>query len=301
MLTPPVNANAFARSCVGYGRRPTTLRTSPTTEPRYLLGACVVHKTVRAIIFSLFLRRAFLCSFLRCLRDAELVLIVALPTNLSWPGVIRIMQKTGAIVAAGAAFGLAFLYFRRRKQQQQQPPPPYPIGTLGVPWGAAERKAWFTTRSIKRSYRDEVLAKLFSLPDCFSLEQYGSLSCSPDNSKRYPLYAVRTRQWSGRKPCVLITGGVHGYETSGVQGALLFLQEHATTYSQHFNLVVAPCVAPWGYETINRWNAEAVDPNRSFNPHGPRVEGRPFNPEAATEESTSLIAFLNSLCVDQWL
>ncbi|KAL7576384.1 hypothetical protein ACA910_018192 [Epithemia clementina (nom. ined.)] len=32
---------------------------------------------------------------------------------------------------------------------------------------------------------------------------------------------------------VLITGGVHGYKTSGVQGALLFLQTKAEQYTTH--------------------------------------------------------------------
>jgi len=73
---------------------------------------------------------------------------------------------------------------------------------------------------------------------------------------------------------------VHGYETSGVQGALLFLQSAAAAYSESFNLLVVPCVSPWGYETIQRWNAQAVDPNRSFNPQGEVVAGRSFNPEA---------------------
>ena len=25
-----------------------------------------------------------------------------------------------------------------------------------------------------------------------------------------------------------------------------------------------PCVSPWAYERIHRWNADAIDPNRSF-------------------------------------
>jgi hypothetical protein len=28
--------------------------------------------------------------------------------------------------------------------------------------------------------------------------------------------------------------------------------------------LVLPCVSPWGYETINRWNPQALDPNRQF-------------------------------------
>jgi len=135
------------------------------------------------------------------------------------------------------------------------------------------------------------------LKDRFLVQQYGALS--QDESK-YPLYAVRTREWSADKPCVLVTGGVHGYETSGVQGAILFLQTKAESYSDVFNILVAPCVSPWGYETIQRWNAQAVDPNRSFNPDGEVVPGRSFNPEAATEESGALIALLKSLDAKQW-
>ena len=67
--------------------------------------------------------------------------------------------------------------------------------------------------------------------------------------------------------------------------------------SETFNIIVAPCVSPWGYETIQRWNSQAVDPNRSFNPDGEVVPGRSFNPEAATEESAQLIALLKSLDV----
>ena len=85
-----------------------------------------------------------------------------------------------------------------------------------------------------------------------------------------------------------------------MQGALLFLQTKAEEFSEHFNLLVAPCVSSWGYECIQRWTAGAVDPNRSFNPDGEIVEGRSFNPEAATDESLALIAHLKSFGVEQW-
>ena len=39
-----------------------------------------------------------------------------------------------------------------------------------------------------------------------------------------------------------------------------------------FNIVVAPCISPWGYETINRWNPNAIDPNRSFYKDSPANE-----------------------------
>mgnify|MGYP000741713275 CR=1 FL=1 len=35
------------------------------------------------------------------------------------------------------------------------------------------------------------------------------------------------------------------------------------------NLLVAPCVSPWAYERIQRWNFDALDPNRSFRADSP--------------------------------
>jgi len=176
----------------------------------------------------------------------------------------------------------------------------YPIGVPGQPWGASERATWLATRQVVRSYKEEVIDKLnvFDGDSRFSVRRYGALSYDPE---RYPLYAVITQPWSADKPSVLITGGVHGYETSGVQGALLFASTVAAEYADRFNIVVAPCVSPWGYETIQRWNAQATDPNRSFNPNGEVVPGRSFNPEPATDESGALIKLLDSLGVDTWM
>ena len=152
-----------------------------------------------------------------------------------------------------------------------KPIPPCPIGTPGKPWGEEEKTEWFKTRKVQRSYKEEVLDKLETMKDKFIIKQYGALSHDPE---RYPLFSAQTKNWSKEKPYVLVTGGVHGYETSGVQGALLFLQTKAEEFSEHFNILVAPCVSPWGYECIQRWTAKAVDPNRSFNPDGEVVEGR---------------------------
>ena len=137
----------------------------------------------------------------------------------------------------------------------------FPIGTPGVPWGDAERAAWFGRQRRQRSYADEVLAAEARLAARFEVVRYGSLDFDP---VRYPLLAYRSRPWRDDLPIVLVTGGVHGYETSGVQGALRFLEHDAADYGGRVNLLVAPCVSPWGYETIQRWNMHAVDPNRSF-------------------------------------
>ena len=137
----------------------------------------------------------------------------------------------------------------------------YPIGTPGVAWGASERAQWLSQQRKRRSYADEVVTRVERLAARFDIEEYGQLDYPPDH---YRQLALRSRGWRDERPVVLVTGGVHGYETSGVHGALQFLEDRAADYTQRINLLVAPCVSPWAYERIHRWNANAVDPNRSF-------------------------------------
>lgn len=159
----------------------------------------------------------------------------------------------------------------------------YPIGTPGQPWTDADKVAWLERRQIQRSYRDEVLDKLQHLDAALELRRYGALDI---DAERYPLFAVTSTRARPGSPWVLITGGVHGYETSGVQGALSFLASPATSYIDRLNLVVAPCVSPWGYEVINRWNPHAIDPNRSFVPN------------SAAQESAALMQLIRELGVE---
>jgi hypothetical protein len=146
---------------------------------------------------------------------------------------------------------------------------PYPIGTAGQPWGAAERKQWRSIQAVKRSYAADVLTVVERLRTRFDVEQYGELDYAPD---RYPLFAIKTRNWRDDLPIVLVTGGVHGYETSGVHGAQQFIERHGNEYSDRVRVLVLPCVSPWAYERIHRWNPFAVDPNRSFREPSPAEE-----------------------------
>jgi hypothetical protein len=151
--------------------------------------------------------------------------------------------------------------------------PVYPIGTPGTPWGAAEKAAWLGRQRVRRSYAAEVVAPLKArLPEGAELFQYGVLDYSRLGLEAYPLHAVRSRDWRPERPVVLVTGGVHGYETSGVQGALQWLEKEWGRYRPGINLLVLPCLSPWGYETVNRWNPDALDPNRSFRPQSPAAE-----------------------------
>ena len=163
-------------------------------------------------------------------------------------------------------WGGLFLELRQEYMSETQN---YPIGKPGQAWGENEKTVWLALQTIKRSYAEEVLEKLVRLKDSFEIENYGALAHRPD---RYPLFCLKSKNWDDQLPNVLVTGGVHGYETSGVQGAIRFLETTASAYEDRFNFVAAPCVSPWGYETINRWNPYAVDPNRSFSVPSPAQE-----------------------------
>ena len=145
----------------------------------------------------------------------------------------------------------------------------YPIGQQGQPWTDQERLQWRSQQPVQRSYQREVLDRIEGLAGLFEVLAYGELDGAPN---AYPLLALRSKDWRDELPAVLVTGGVHGYETSGVQGALQFLDEAAEAFAGQVNLLVAPCVSPWAYERIQRWNANTIDPNRSFREGSPAEE-----------------------------
>lgn len=145
----------------------------------------------------------------------------------------------------------------------------YPIGVPGVPWGAPERAQWLARQRRVRSHADDVVTRIERLAARFDVQEYGRLDVPPES---YRLLAVRNRGWRDDLPIALVTGGVHGYETSGVHGALQFLEQRASDYAEHINLLVVPCVSPWAYERVQRWNANALDPNRSFREDSPADE-----------------------------
>mmetsp|Transcript_15499 Transcript_15499/g.37504 ORF Transcript_15499/g.37504 Transcript_15499/m.37504 type:complete len:364 (+) Transcript_15499:51-1142(+) len=194
--------------------------------------------------------------------------------------------------------GLTPLSRRSSNMTESFPAPPQSrinIGTWGTPWSEEERAEWRASVDIeRRSYAVDVLPKIEALKERFDVVPYGSLPYdASDPDGRYPLFAVKSKGWNASKPSVLVTGGVHGYETSGVQGALKFLDTRAPDFVGAFNIVVAPCVSPWGYERVQRWNALAVDPNRSF-----VKEGGVTPP---SEEAAALMRFVESLNVENWM
>ncbi len=156
----------------------------------------------------------------------------------------------------------------------------YPIGTPGQPWSPADIAAWRSVQVKQRSYALDVLSALEPLRERFDVTDYGALAC---NGEHFPLRAVRSRGWNEALPTLVVTGGVHGYETSGVRGALQFVAAHGLELAGRANLLVVPCVSPWAYERVQRWNFDALDPNRNFRDDSP------------VPESAALVSLLSPL------
>lgn len=155
-------------------------------------------------------------------------------------------------------------------------------------WGKIEKQNWFKEQIIKRSYQLDVVNKIENLKTKFHVNEYGTLPVDP---QKYSLYVLKSKNFSMDKKTVLITGGVHGYETSGVHGALEFIEKAAEAYSDHFNFICFPCISPWAYETINRWNPNAIDPNRSFYKDSPAEECAFFLKELSKVQTPILAHF----------
>ncbi|AOT09010.1 M14 family metallopeptidase [Pseudoalteromonas luteoviolacea] len=145
----------------------------------------------------------------------------------------------------------------------------YQIGTSGTPWGDTEKKLWLKSQSKKRCYKTLVISEIQALSALCDIEEYGLLSYQDDS---YPLFALKSKHINTELPTILITGGVHGYETSGVMGAIAFAKYQMSSFTDKFNFIILPCISPWGFETINRWNPNAIDPNRSFYSDSPALE-----------------------------
>ena len=157
------------------------------------------------------------------------------------------------------------------------------IGTPGLPWGDVERATWKARQIRQRSYAADVLARIEPLRARFDVFEYGRIEVDGDV---FPLFAIGSLGWregtESDEPLVLVTGGVHGYETSGVQGALAFIERLGTEVASRVDWLVAPCISPWAYERVQRWNAQAIDPNRNFRDASPCAESAALAAVVAT-------------------
>ena len=138
-------------------------------------------------------------------------------------------------------------------------------------WNQGQIAAWFKEQSATsvRSYDQDVVQRVTKLPaNTNFVEDYGSVDIG---GAAHPLLCVSKKIENEKAPWILITGGVHGYEPSGVEASLRFLEQGIPEVSDKFNFVVFPCISPWAYEYDHRWNADAEDPNRCFSRSVPFV------------------------------
>lgn len=144
----------------------------------------------------------------------------------------------------------------------------------GKGWSQAEIAAWRDGVLKQGGLRDyeALLTSIAAAAESagLTLHIYGH-----DDGGR-PLVLVRTPAFDTAHPSLLITAGVHGYEPSGVLAALRFLEASAKRCAGQLNLAIFPCVSPWAYVHDQRWNAQALDPNRMFVPDSEAVECAAF-------------------------
>lgn len=132
---------------------------------------------------------------------------------------------------------------------------------LATGWNESQVRTWHDQVTAAGKVRDYscIVARVNALPaNTHYVETYATMSDAN------PAFRITVGDVHNGKPNILITGGVHGYEPSGVEAALQFTQKYAPTLTKEFNFVTYPCISSWAYEHDQRWNAQAEDPNRLF-------------------------------------
>ena len=158
-------------------------------------------------------------------------------------------------------------------------------------WNESDKLEWLSKQRFQRSYAEQVLSRIDKLKQVgqpLQVKSYGKLTlqgrqqlvidgATPtalEYEDRYPLYYVQVGDLANGKPSLIVTGGTHGYEESGVYGALEFLEKDVQEFADRFNFLVFPCLSPFAYEVNQRWVHNAWDPNRSFD------RSKPYVPES---------------------
>lgn len=141
--------------------------------------------------------------------------------------------------------------------------------TLIKGWNKSQVREWRDSVHAQGKKRDycEIVSRITRLPaNTHTVEAYAVMS---DGN---PAFRISIGDMGNSNPNVLITGGVHGYEPSGVEAAMRFAEKEVSSLTDKFNFAIYPCISPWAYEHDQRWNAEAEDPNRLF------ARGETFTP-----------------------
>lgn len=157
-------------------------------------------------------------------------------------------------------------------------------------WDAAQVREWRESVIVQgrvRDYHEDIVLRARRLPEnSHSVTNYGITS-----GDYHPLLLVSVGDANNGNPNILLTGGVHGCEPSGVEAIFRFLEEDAPQLTNKFNFFAYPCISPWAYEYNQRWNKQAEDPNRLFT-----SEEKPVHPGTyRTYDIDECRHFMNSI------
>jgi protein MpaA len=119
-----------------------------------------------------------------------------------------------------------------------------------------------------RSY-SEILTKIkSSLDGVGSWERLGEVS---NSATSHSIEKIVLNE--GRIKRVLISAGIHGDEPAGLDTIYSFIKKKEyQKYSDEWEITIAPCINPFGYEANTRENHAGVDLNRNFKSSSPPKE-----------------------------
>ncbi|MEO6847135.1 MAG: M14 family metallocarboxypeptidase [Chthoniobacterales bacterium] len=79
----------------------------------------------------------------------------------------------------------------------------------------------------------------------------------------YPLYILESRHPDKSRPNMMLSAGIHGDEPAPPVAILEWVTRNPKTV-QKLNVVIFPCLNPWGIVNNNRMDAEGRDLNRTY-------------------------------------
>lgn len=80
----------------------------------------------------------------------------------------------------------------------------------------------------------------------------------------YPLAVVETTTSDPEKPSFYFSAGIHGDEPAPVEALIRWAEQNQERLAA-WNLMIFPCLNPWGLERNIRFDAEGRDLNRCYN------------------------------------
>ena len=82
----------------------------------------------------------------------------------------------------------------------------------------------------------------------------------------HTIYCIKSPVQAAEKPgpAIYLSAGIHGDEAGSTEGLLTWAQRNIALLRQ-LNVMIFPCLNPWGLTSNCRLNADGFDLNRSFN------------------------------------